>query len=97
MRRRREPIDFGDRVTRLKSPGIVCLSALAATAKRSASSRRAAGHQPVDQPAGEAVAAADAIDEPHVVALAAMQRAGRRRPTAPRSSRCRWPRRSRAA
>ena len=58
---------------RLKSPGIVCFSALAATANRSASSATA-GDEAVDQSGGEAVAAADAIDEPHVVALALMQR-----------------------
>ncbi len=63
--------------TRLKSPGMVCLSALAATAKLQRLFRRAAGHQAVDQAGREAVAAADAIDQAHVVVLAVMERAGR--------------------
>jgi hypothetical protein len=38
--------------------------------------RGAAGDQAVDEPAGKAVAPADPIDEPHVVALAALHRPG---------------------
>ena len=53
---------------------MVCFSAPAATANRSAASSGPAGENPINQPRGEAVAAADPIDDPNDVALTAMER-----------------------
>ena len=50
-------------VERLKSPGIECLSAAAATAKSSASPFFFEARQTVDEPGGEGVARADAVDD----------------------------------
>ena len=54
-------------LTRLKSPGMVCLSALAATANRSAASGARPVDQAVDEARGEAVASADAVHNRDVV------------------------------
>ncbi len=50
-------------VDRLKSPGIECLSAAAATAKSSASASPSKLVEPVDEAGGEGVARADAVDD----------------------------------
>ena len=70
-------------LTRLKSPGMECFRQLAAMAKSSASWRGPAADEAEDQPTGEGITAADAVDDvedvvvpPEVEAVAVPQAGG---------------------